>query len=45
MIMMMMIASDVREGGREKRERKRPRDTIYLTLPTLDLLLKKKTRI
>lgn len=35
MIMMMMIASDVKEGGREKRERERPRDTIYLTLPRL----------
>lgn len=31
--MMMMIAYDVKEGGREKRER--PRDTIYLTLPRL----------
>lgn len=32
-MMMTMIAYDVREGGREKRER--PRDTIYLTLPRL----------
>lgn len=35
MMMMTMIASDVREGGREKREREIPRDTIYLTLPRL----------
>lgn len=33
MMMMTMIAYDVKEGGREKRER--PRDTIYLTLPRL----------
>lgn len=32
-MMMTMIAYDVREGGREKRER--PRDTIYLALPRL----------
>lgn len=31
MMMMTMIAYDVKEGGRERRER--PRDTIYLTLP------------
>lgn len=31
MMMMTMIAYDVKEGGGEKRER--PRDTIYLTLP------------
>lgn len=34
-MMMMMIAYYVREGGRENRERERPRDTIYLTLPRL----------
>lgn len=43
-MMMMMIASDVREGGREKRERERDREIPY-TLPYLDLLLKKKPRI
>lgn len=34
-MMMTMIAYDVKEAGREKRERERPRDTIYLTLPRL----------
>lgn len=41
MMMMMMIAYDVREGGREKEERDRE---IPYTLPCLDMLLKKKTR-
>lgn len=42
MMMMTMIAYDVREGGREKEERDRE---IPYTLRYLDLLLKKKTRI
>lgn len=35
MMMMTMIAYDVKEGGREGEQRERPRDTIYLTLPRL----------
>lgn len=41
MMMMMMIAYDVREGGREKEERD---CEIPYTLPCLDLLFEKETQ-
>lgn len=40
-MMMMMIAYDVREGGREKEERD---CEIPYTLPCLDLLFEKETQ-